>query len=145
MQVGRGQGHVSNFYILDLENFATATRRYTRDIHNTSVVGLFMTPIRQWKRLDRVMVLVHMFITHRPTVTPQIHHFYLFRTCRTSSFCTVALRGNWQDFNCHDASRGPSAIAELLVVRPMPHRQEDAQCVSVYLSVHSSMPGVSGW
>ena len=28
-------------------------------------------------------------------------------------FCI--LRGNWQDFNSHDASRGPSAIAELLV------------------------------
>ena len=41
----RGQGHVSNFYIVDLENFATASRRYTGDIHNTSVVGLFMTPI----------------------------------------------------------------------------------------------------
>ena len=27
---GRGQGHVSNFYIVDLENFATASRRYTR-------------------------------------------------------------------------------------------------------------------
>ena len=26
---GRGQGHVSNFYILDLENFATASRRCT--------------------------------------------------------------------------------------------------------------------
>ena len=26
------------------------------------------------------------------------------------------LRGNWQDFNWHDASRGPSAIAELLVL-----------------------------
>ena len=52
---GRGQGHVSNFYIVDLENFATASRRYTGDIHN-SVVGLFMTPIGQWKRLDRVMV-----------------------------------------------------------------------------------------
>jgi len=25
------------------------------------------------------------------------------------------LRGNWQDFNWHDASRGPSAIAELFV------------------------------
>ena len=25
------------------------------------------------------------------------------------------MRGNWQDFNLHDASRGPSAIAELLV------------------------------
>ena len=31
---GRGQGHVSNFYIVDLENFATASRRYTGDIHN---------------------------------------------------------------------------------------------------------------
>ena len=40
---GRGQGHVSNFYIVDLENFATASRRYTGDIHNSvhqSLVGL---------------------------------------------------------------------------------------------------------
>ena len=44
---GRGQGHVSNFYIVDLENFAAASRRYTGDIHNSIVVGLFMTPIRQ--------------------------------------------------------------------------------------------------
>ena len=28
---GRGQGHVSNFYIVDLENFS-ASRRYTGDI-----------------------------------------------------------------------------------------------------------------
>jgi len=28
---------------------------------------------------------------------------------------SVLLCGNWQDFNWHDASRGPSAIAELLV------------------------------
>jgi len=53
---GRGQGHVSNFYIVDFENFATASRRYTGDIHNSSVVGLFMTPIGQWKRLDCVVV-----------------------------------------------------------------------------------------
>ena len=44
---GRGQGHVSTFYIVDLENFATASRRYAGDIHNSTVVGLFMTPIRQ--------------------------------------------------------------------------------------------------
>ena len=31
---GRGQGHVSNFYIVDVENFATASR-YTGDIHNS--------------------------------------------------------------------------------------------------------------
>ena len=53
---GRGQGQVSNFYIMDLENFATASRRYTGDIHNSSVVGLFMTPIRQWMRLERITV-----------------------------------------------------------------------------------------
>jgi len=28
---------------------------------------------------------------------------------------SALLRDNWQDFNSHDASRGPSAIAELLV------------------------------
>jgi len=41
---GRGQGQVSNFYIVDLQNFATASRRYTGDIHNSTVVGLFMSP-----------------------------------------------------------------------------------------------------
>ena len=35
---------------------------------------------------------VHMFITHPPTLTLQLHNFDLFRTCRTSSFFTVA----WQ-------------------------------------------------
>jgi len=53
---------------------------------------------------------VHMFTTHRPTFTLQLHNFDLFRTCRTA-----LLRGNWQDFNWHDASRRLSAIAELLV------------------------------
>ena len=33
-----------------------------------------------------------MFITHCPTVTLQLLNFDLLRTCRTSSFCTVA----WQ-------------------------------------------------
>jgi len=33
----RGQGHVSNFYIVDLENFATASRLYTGDIHITQL------------------------------------------------------------------------------------------------------------
>jgi len=36
---GRGQVHVSNFYIVDLENFATSNRRYTGDIYNSTVVG----------------------------------------------------------------------------------------------------------
>ena len=106
---GRGQGHVSNFYIVDLENFATASRRYTGDINNSTVVGLFMTPIRRWKRLEGVTVEC---TTHRPTLTLQLHNFDLFTTCRTG---TALLRGNWQDFNWHDALHGPSAIAQLLV------------------------------
>ena len=98
---------MSNFYIVDLENFATASRLYTGNIHNSTVIGLFMTPVRQWKRLTRICHgWVHMFITHQPTLTLQLHNFDLFRTCRV---------GNWQDFNWHDTSRGPSAIAELLV------------------------------
>jgi len=56
---------------------------------------------------------VHMFTTHRSTLTAQLHNFDLFRTCRT--VVSSLLRGNWQDFNWHDASRGPSVIAELLV------------------------------
>jgi len=35
---------------------------------------------------------VYMYITHRLTLTLQLRNFNLFRTCRTSSFCTVA----WQ-------------------------------------------------
>ena len=53
---GRGQGHMSNFYIVDLENLATASRWYTGDIHNSTVLGLFMTSVGQRKRLDLVMV-----------------------------------------------------------------------------------------
>jgi len=53
---GRDQGHVNNFYIVDLENFATASRQYTGDIHNSPVVGLFMRPTGQKKRQDHVMV-----------------------------------------------------------------------------------------
>ena len=69
---GRGQGHVSNFYIVDLENFATASRRYTGYIHNSTVVGLFKTRFCRTGQLAKTDTW--------------------FRTCRTSSFCTVA----WQ-------------------------------------------------
>ena len=62
---GCGQGHVSNFYIVDLENFATASRcRYKGDIHNSNVVGLFMTPTGQRKRLDLVMVECTCLLLH---------------------------------------------------------------------------------
>ena len=83
---GRGQGHVSNFYIVDLENFATASRRHTGDIHNSTVVG------DNGSRLDRVMVECTLFMTHCLRLNLQLHTISLVRTCRISSFCTVA----WQ-------------------------------------------------
>jgi len=88
---GHGQGHVSIFYIVDIENFATACRRYTGDIHNSTVVGLFDT----WdsgSRLGRVMVECTLFVTHCLRINLQLHTISLVRTCRISSFCTVA----WQ-------------------------------------------------
>ena len=59
------------------------------------------------------MVECTLSITHCLRLNLQLHTIDLVRTCRVSSFCTV--RGSWQDFNWNDASRGPSAIAELLV------------------------------
>ena len=67
---GRGQAHVSNFYIVDLENFATASRWYTGNIHNSTVVSLFMT--------------------HCLQLNFKLHTIGLVRTCRISSFCTDA-------------------------------------------------------
>ena len=66
----RGQDNVNNFYIVYLENFATASRRYTGDIHISTAVGLF--------------------ITHCLQLNLQLHTIGLVRTCRISSFCTVA-------------------------------------------------------
>jgi len=60
---GRGQGHVSNFCIVDLENFATASRRYTGDIHNSSVVGLFMTPIDNESDSKASRLSAHVYYT----------------------------------------------------------------------------------
>ena len=77
---------------MDLENFATAGRWYKGDIHKSSVVGLFMTHLRQWKWLGCVMVECTLSITHCLRLNLQIHTIDLARTCRISSFCTVA----WQ-------------------------------------------------
>ena len=87
---GRGQGHVSNFYIVDLENFATASRRYTGDIHNSTIVGLFMTPETMGWQWDMVECI--LFMAHCLRLNLQLHTISLVRTCRISSFCTLA----WQ-------------------------------------------------
>jgi len=54
---------------------------------------LFMTPIRQWKRVDRVMVECTCLLHIAALLTLEFYDFNLFSTCRTNSFCSVAL---WQ-------------------------------------------------
>ena len=51
-----------------------------------------MTHLRQWKRLGRFMVECTLSITHCLRLNLQLHTIELVRTCRISSFCTVA----WQ-------------------------------------------------
>jgi len=64
---GHVQGHVSNFYIVDLENFATATlytyRWYTQLDRRRFVYDTYKT----MKATRTHHSWVHMFITHRPT------------------------------------------------------------------------------
>ena len=84
----RGQGHVSNFYIVDFENFATASRRYTGDIHNLTVVGLFMTPDTMGADSVASWLSAHCLSPLRLNL--QLHTIDLVMTCRISSFCTVA-------------------------------------------------------
>ena len=51
---------------------------------------------------------VYMFTAHCPTVTFQLHNFDLFRTCRTSCFCTVA----WQLARCQLTRRIARSLAD---------------------------------
>ena len=89
---GRGRDHVSNFYIVDFKKFhhskSSVYRWYTQLDRGRFVYDNY----KKMKATRTRHGWVHMFITHRPTLTLQLHNFDLFRTCHTSSFCTVA----WQ-------------------------------------------------
>ena len=89
---GRGQGQVSNFYIVDLENFATASRRYTGIVTGYYRRRFVYDTWDNGSRLGRVMVECTLSITHSLRLNLQFHTIDLVRTCRISSFCTVA----WQ-------------------------------------------------
>jgi len=84
---GRGQGHGSNFYIVDLENFATASRHrwYTQFDCRRFVYDTWDNePTRS--RHGWVHIL---FMTHCLRLNLQLHTISLLRTC-ISSFCTIA-------------------------------------------------------
>jgi len=82
---GRVLDHMSNFYILDLENFATASRRCIGAVSKTrrrSACGLHL----------RRSCWMHKFITRWSTATLYLvyfHYFTLFWICRASCCYTV--------------------------------------------------------
>jgi len=117
---GRGQGHVSNFYFVDLENFATASRRYSGDIHNSAVIGLFMTPETMGADSSR-HCWVHIVHGTLPLTKLQLDTISLVRTCRISSFCTVA----WQ-------------LARLLLTRRIARSLGDSWASCTYLASSAS-------
>ena len=88
---GRGQGHVRLLHC-GLRKFqhskSSVYRWYTQLDRRRFVYDTYKT--MKVTRMHHGWV--HMFITHQPTLNLQLHDFDLFRTCRTSSFCTVA----WQ-------------------------------------------------
>jgi len=108
---GRGQSHVSNFYIVDLENFAcsksSAYRWYPQLVRCRFVYDTYST----MEAIRSRHGWIHMFITQCPTVTSNF--ITLICPGLVVQVVSALLRGNWQDFNWHDASRGPSLIAEL--------------------------------
>jgi len=87
---GRGQGHVSNFYIVDLENFATASRRYTGDIHNSTVVGLFVT-------LNSTQLNEHV---RTQALTPQCPHLFNTTTYETPETMRADSVASWLSAHC---------------------------------------------
>jgi len=87
---GRGQGHVSNLYIVDFENFVTASSRYTGDIHNSTGVFVYDTykTMKATRTLSRLSAHVYYTSAHlNPPMWSCLSHGvgvcgYLLTECR---------------------------------------------------------------
>jgi len=66
---GRGQGHVSNFYIVDFKKFRHIKSSVIGDIHNSVRSRFVYDTYRTVEATRSRHGWVHMFITHCPTVT----------------------------------------------------------------------------
>ena len=102
---GRGQGHVSNFYIVDLE-ISPQQVFCIQVIYTTRPSSVCLWHLRRWEPTRSRHGWVHIVHdTLPPTKPPTSYHQF-----------GLDLRGNWQDYYWQDASRGHSAIVELLVL-----------------------------
>ena len=91
---GHGQGHVSNFYILDLENFATAILQCIGVINklvNSQLVDYTYDGRTRW--------WMHKFVMCSSTVTLLFRFFSGF----VVKVVPIMLCSSWQDFDWHIA------------------------------------------
>jgi len=89
---GRGQGHVSNFYIVDFRKFCHSKSSVYRSCTQFDRRRFVYDTWDNGSRLGRVLVECTLFMTHCLRLNLQLHTISLVRTCHISSFCTVA----WQ-------------------------------------------------
>jgi len=87
--IGRGQGHVSNFYIVDFLPQQVVGIQVIYTIRPSSVC---LWHLRQWEPTRSCHGRVHIVHDTLPRLNLQLHTISLVRTCRISSFCTVALQ-----------------------------------------------------
>jgi len=122
---GRSLGYVSNFCISDLENFATENRRCIGVINKLvdSTVSLWITPTT----VERVVAECTSLFVDCNALTP----FLRFFSGLVVQVVPTLLFSSWQDYEWHIASRGPSVIAELLVIRNL----KRAKCASMRKSL----------
>ena len=88
---GRGQGHVSNFYTVDLENFSTASHLYTIDIHNSTVIVLLWHPYDNESDSIASLLSAHVYYTSAH-LNPPTSLLRFVQDLSYKSFCTVS----WQ-------------------------------------------------
>jgi len=95
---------------------------------------------------------VYMFISHRPTLTLQLRNFDLFRTCRTSSFRTVAWQlARFQLTQRIARSLGDSWASCFTYIRPKESRPTSYNTVYLILACvenfvrHKSVFYKNGW
>ena len=82
---------------MDLENFATASSQYTGDIHNSTVVGLFMTPVDNESGSKVSQLSAHVCYTPAHLNSPN----FITSICSglVVQVVSALLLGTWQGFN----------------------------------------------
>jgi len=94
---GHGQGHATHFYILDLENFATASHK---------CIGV----------VSKLAEGQHVDYAYDDRARHGWMHKFIILWYNVVHVVPTLLCSSWQDFGWHITLRGPSVVSELLIM-----------------------------